>query len=429
MLQTQQILCDCYQLEQKLSETAGRQTWLARDLSRQEKVVIKLLCFNDQVHWENVRLFEREGKVLKELQHPQIPKYQNYFCVEEQLLWFGLVQEYIPACSLKELLAQGKIFTEVEVRKIAKDVLNILVYLHGLSPPVIHRDIKPSNLLLSEDDQIYLIDFGAVQDNAAKAGATFTVVGTYGYAPLEQFGGRASAASDIYALGATLIHLLTGIAPADLPNLDSRLRFAHLVNLNPGFVRWLEQMTQPNLEKRFSSAEEALVVLEANEKAISTIVNSQLPSRRIKLKKTPNNLQIKISAMAWEKRMRFTMFAGLFIISSIGLWYWLGWWVYIKWWEYIVCVIILLLMPSSSTISLLLETNLKFEQQDFEIELKIFGITLSKKKGKLLDIDKIFVNENEVVLGVGVREYSTGWLTEAETLWLIVEIQHWLGLK
>ncbi|MBD2436518.1 serine/threonine protein kinase [Nostoc sp. FACHB-110] len=429
MLQTQKILCDRYQLEQKLSETAGRQTWLARDLSRQEKVVIKLLCFNDQVHWENVRLFEREGKVLKELQHPQIPQYQNYFCVEEQLLWFGLVQEYIPAWSLKELLAQGKIFTEVEARKIAKDVLNILVYLHGLSPPVIHRDIKPSNLLLSEDGQIYLIDFGAVQDNAARAGATFTVVGTYGYAPLEQFGGRASAASDIYALGATLIHLLTGIAPADLPNLDSRFRFAHLVNLNPGFVRWLEQMTQPNLGKRFSSAEEALTVLEENEKAISTIVNSQLPSDRIKIKKTPNNLQIKISRMVWENRMRFITSTGLFILLSIILGYWLKWWVYGIGWLYIVYIFILLLIQSSNLIFFLLETNLKFSQQDFEIELKIWGITLSKQRGKVLDIDKIFVSKNELFLGVGIKEYSTGWLTDAEYLWLIAEIKQWLGLK
>ncbi|WP_242071995.1 serine/threonine-protein kinase [Nostoc sp. FACHB-110] len=402
---------------------------MARDLSRQEKVVIKLLCFNDQVHWENVRLFEREGKVLKELQHPQIPQYQNYFCVEEQLLWFGLVQEYIPAWSLKELLAQGKIFTEVEARKIAKDVLNILVYLHGLSPPVIHRDIKPSNLLLSEDGQIYLIDFGAVQDNAARAGATFTVVGTYGYAPLEQFGGRASAASDIYALGATLIHLLTGIAPADLPNLDSRFRFAHLVNLNPGFVRWLEQMTQPNLGKRFSSAEEALTVLEENEKAISTIVNSQLPSDRIKIKKTPNNLQIKISRMVWENRMRFITSTGLFILLSIILGYWLKWWVYGIGWLYIVYIFILLLIQSSNLIFFLLETNLKFSQQDFEIELKIWGITLSKQRGKVLDIDKIFVSKNELFLGVGIKEYSTGWLTDAEYLWLIAEIKQWLGLK
>lgn len=73
-----------------------------------------------------------------------------------------------------------------------------------------HRDIKPSNLIWGEDQHVYLVDFGAVQAQAAVTGVTFTVVGTSGYAPLEQFWGRAVAASDLYALGATLIHLLTG---------------------------------------------------------------------------------------------------------------------------------------------------------------------------------------------------------------------------
>jgi Serine/threonine protein kinase len=90
--------------------------------------------------------------------------------------------------------------------------------LHELSPPVLHRDIKPSNLILDDSEQIYLVDFGAVQAQASVTGVTFTVVGTSGYAPLEQFWGRgAVAASDLYALGATLIHLLTNTYPADLP--------------------------------------------------------------------------------------------------------------------------------------------------------------------------------------------------------------------
>ena len=77
MLQTQQILYERYQLKQKLGESAGRQTWLAIDLSAQEKVVVKLLTFSDQVQWENLKLFEREAQVLKQLDHPRIPKYRS----------------------------------------------------------------------------------------------------------------------------------------------------------------------------------------------------------------------------------------------------------------------------------------------------------------------------------------------------------------
>ena len=265
MLHFGQVLQGRYQLKQKLEQNAGRQTWLAADLQSlpNQLVIVKLLAFGSEVQWDEVKLFEREAQVLQQLNHPQIPKYRDYFCVDDRLLWFGLVQEYIPGSSLKELLNQGKRFTQQQVRQIAIEVLNILVYLHELNPPVLHRDIKPSNLIWGEDEQVYLVDFGAVQDKAAKEGATFTVVGTYGYAPMEQFGGRAVPASDIYALGATLIHLLTGVVPADLPQQNLQIQFADRVSLSPSMVCWLQKLSEPALERRFSSARLALVALES----------------------------------------------------------------------------------------------------------------------------------------------------------------------
>lgn len=265
MLHFGQVLQGRYQLKQKLEQNAGRQTWLAADLQSlpNQLVIVKLLAFGGEVQWDEVKLFEREAQVLKQLNHPQIPKYRDYFCVDDRLLWFGLVQEYIPGSSLKELLNQGKRFTQQQVRQIAIEVLNILVYLHELNPPVLHRDIKPSNLIWGEHEQVYLVDFGAVQDKAAKEGATFTVVGTYGYAPMEQFGGRAVPASDLYALGATLIHLLTGVVPADLPQQNLQIQFADRVSSSPSMVGWLQQLSEPALERRFSSARLALVALES----------------------------------------------------------------------------------------------------------------------------------------------------------------------
>ncbi len=109
-----------------------------------------------------------------------------------------------------------------------------------------------------------MVDFGAVQDKAAKEGVTFTVVGTYGYAPMEQFGGKAVPASDLYALGATLIHLLTGIPPGDLPQQNLRMQFAELVNPRSSFmVSWLQKMIEPAPENRFTSAREALTALKS----------------------------------------------------------------------------------------------------------------------------------------------------------------------
>ena len=216
MLQTSQILQGRYQLQEKLGQNAGRQTWLAIDLqtSPSELVIVKLLAFSPQMQWEDFKLFEREAQVLKELNYPWIPRYRDYFSLDKQtgsgLCWFALVQEYIPGKSLQEMLNQGKRFTEAQVRSLAIQVLEILTYLHELEPPVLHRDIKPSNLIWTAEEQVFLVDFGAVQQQAAAEGVTFTVVGTVGYAPLEQFWGKAVPASDLYSLGATLIHLFQG---------------------------------------------------------------------------------------------------------------------------------------------------------------------------------------------------------------------------
>ncbi|MBD1839398.1 type IV pilin-like G/H family protein [Coleofasciculus sp. FACHB-501] len=268
MLQAEKILQGHYHLTQQLGQNAGRKTWLAEDLEAEpsESVIVKLLAFSPQMQWEELKLFEREAQVLKNLNHPRIPTYRDYFSLDEQagggLPWFGLVQDYIPGSSLRQLLDKGKKFTPEQVRYVATDILEILIYLHELSPPVLHRDIKPSNIILGEDRQFYLVDFGAVQDRAKAEGVTFTVVGTSGYAPPEQLWGRAVPASDLYALGATLIHLLTGTPPSELPQHQMRIQFSDKVSLNPNFSSWIEKLIEPAPEKRFSTAREALEALQ-----------------------------------------------------------------------------------------------------------------------------------------------------------------------
>jgi serine/threonine protein kinase len=211
MFDKQQVLLERYELQQQLGRTgAGRQTWLAIDLHTHQSVIVKLLAFNPQMQWDELKLFEREAQVLQSLDHARIPEYHDYFSIDDQILWFGLVQAYIPGRSLQDLLDQGEVITESQARQVAIELLAVLNYLHQLPQPVLHRDIKPSNLIRGEDGLMYLVDFGAVQDRATLTGMTFTVVGTCGYAPLEQFWGRAVPASDLYALGGTLIHLGTG---------------------------------------------------------------------------------------------------------------------------------------------------------------------------------------------------------------------------
>jgi serine/threonine protein kinase len=279
-LQPQQILVDRYQLQTQLSDRPSRQTWLAMDLSANRNVILKLLPLNPQTQWEEIKLFDREAQILKNLNHPQIPQYLDYFQLDAEqeygLPGFGLVQEYIPGKTLHQMLDEGVRFTEARVRFLAIQLLEIIIYLHDLSPPVLHRDLKPSNIIFqaetSEEStdrgivqgKVYLIDFGSVRDRAVAEGATFTVVGTGGYAPPEQLWGRATPKSDLYALGATLIHLLTGKPPADLPQQRMRLQFRDFAYLTPQFADWLDKLTDPAPERRFSSARLALEALNSD---------------------------------------------------------------------------------------------------------------------------------------------------------------------
>jgi len=263
-----QILGDRYEVQQQLSKKAGRQTLLVRDLETQKLAVIKLLTFDSDFEWDDLKLFEREAAILKTLSHPAIPQYLDYLELDgKNGKGFAIVQTYIEAKSLEQHLKAGRSFSETEIKEIAKALLEILTYLHGHTPPVIHRDIKPSNILLANRSghsvgQVYLVDFGSVQTLAGKDGGTVTVVGTYGYMPPEQFGGRAVPASDIYSLGATLIYLVTGSHPADLPQKNLKIQFEPAVNISQELINWLKRMTEPSLERRLATVQDAFSALD-----------------------------------------------------------------------------------------------------------------------------------------------------------------------
>ncbi|MEG4085634.1 serine/threonine-protein kinase [Microcoleus sp. POL10_C6] len=448
MLNPGTILQERYQLQQRLGRTAaGHQTWLAVDLESQEQVTLKMLAFSPEMHWEELKLFEREAQVLQALNHPRIPCYRDYFSLEreagEGLPWFGLVQDYIPGFSLQELLEKGKKFSEKQVRKIATDLLEILIYLHELSPPVLHRDIKPSNLILGEDQHVYLVDFGAVQAQAAVTGVTFTVVGTSGYAPLEQFWGRAVAASDLYALGATLIHLLTGMTPADLPQKDSRIQFSDRVSVNPTLVSWIEKMTEIALEKRFSKARDALAALKsgniqgANLQIPTVWKIAKPPHSRIQVSKSATELNIKIPSTLVRKPFFCACLIGILILLLLrpitlvlgepNFYTGLG----------------LFTILASTSILLKIVGNgnkITFNRNSFKLEHQIFGWSYLGQRGELSEILGAFIYNTSFFGGNQIRIRSGNYtgtyfyvlgnhLKEVEAAWLAQEIQDWLNLR
>lgn len=156
-------------------------------------------------------LFQREARVLMSLKHPKIAKVLDHFHENGRDY---LLLEYIPGITLREYIRRHGPQSESKVKTWAKEIAELLKYLHEQSPPVIHRDLTPDNLMITPSGELVLIDFGAA--NQLIGTATGTIVGKQYYISPEQFRGKAVSASDIYSLGGTLHFLLTGSEPEAL---------------------------------------------------------------------------------------------------------------------------------------------------------------------------------------------------------------------
>lgn len=317
-----QIVHDRYQIQSLLGRQIGRRTFLAADLETQAAVVLKLLLFGPDFTWEDFKLFEREAATLKTLDHLAIPQYLDSFEIETARgKGFALVQSFIEARSLQVWAESGRAFSEAELKAIATQLLDVLTYLHSRQPPVIHRDIKPSNILLGDRSgnspgQIYLVDFGSVQTISHPG--TITVVGTYGYMPPEQFGGRATPASDLYSLGATLIYLLIRKHPADLPRRRGQLQFDATSQVSDRFQAWLRSLVHPDVDQRPSTAQRALETLQNEQLPLpNNLASRSKPAgSRVLLTKADTQLHIRIPAMPLPQKLkaiRSTVFGTIFL--------------------------------------------------------------------------------------------------------------------
>jgi serine/threonine protein kinase len=261
----------CYNILGILGEGGSGVTYRALDTQNQQLVALKALSLHQIDDWKAIELFEREAKILSTLDRDGIPKYLDYFTTDlDGDRYFYIVQELAPGKNLLEWMRSGWRVSEAEVKAITIQILEILIYLHRHYPPIVHRDLKPSNIIKTDDGKIFLVDFGAVQQTYHD---TFlrgsTVVGTYGYMAPEQFRGQAVPATDLYGLGATILHLLTHRSPAEIPQDGLRLNFRDRLQVSSSFADWLERMLEPDVSSRFSSSTKALEVLKTPPKSKS----------------------------------------------------------------------------------------------------------------------------------------------------------------
>ncbi|KAI9135543.1 serine/threonine-protein kinase [Acaryochloris sp. CCMEE 5410] len=301
--QTGDLIAERYHVQSVLGQGGSGITYAVEDVHTHQQFAVKALSLRGIYDWKQLELFEREAKVLAQLEHPAIPRYIDYFQTDTAgNRWFYIVQALAPGTSLADLVQDGWQASQAEVRQLAVQILGILKYLHELTPPIIHRDIKPHNIIRNEDGQIYLVDFGAVQNVYRNTMVGSTVVGTYGYMAPEHFQGKAVPATDLYSLGATLLFLLTHCSPADLPHQRLKINFRKAVQLQPDFADWLDHMLEPAVEDRLNSAQEALAELTqpspTRPKSLSQrkkeALRHQPKGSKIQLQRTPSQLTVDI---------------------------------------------------------------------------------------------------------------------------------------
>src|SRR5216684_1914163 len=201
-------------------------------------IALKELQFATVPGAQQIDAFEREAATLKTLHHPRIPRFIASFQEGEGV-------------QLRLYLA-----AEAELRDVAIQVLRVLAYLHKLG--LLHRDIKPDNLIVRPGGELVLVDFGSARRLSGSRTFGATLVGTFGYMPTEQLGGTVDATSDLYALGATLLHAATGKPPSELLADDFSLRVPAGVPLRDLIAR----LVQPRRDRRLRGAEAALEALE-----------------------------------------------------------------------------------------------------------------------------------------------------------------------
>lgn len=248
----QSLLSNRYFIKQQLASGGQGTAYIAEErgtTSSAGQIVLKEFVLpvyvDNDIRKQALEKFQHEAKTLQELNHPQIVRLQSYF-IEDHRAY--LVLEHVEGITLKKLVEEQGPLDEEAVRDLAKQMCDILGYLHGLNPPLIHRDFTPDNLILQPNGRLKLIDFDVARRNSSSKTA---VVGKHAFIPPEQFRGRPSTKSDLYALGATLHFLLTAQEPEPLTTANPQACGAQITDDMNNIV---ERCTALDEASRYPSA-------------------------------------------------------------------------------------------------------------------------------------------------------------------------------
>lgn len=249
-----------YRVLSLLSSRGQTATYFGRDKSGNNVILKELntsFWAGENSNAKVQEMFEREIAILSKLSHPNLTKLLDVITENSRIY---LVLEYIPGMTLRQAILNKRTLTAKDACLIAQQILQILLYLHNLSPAVIHRDITPDNIVLRSDGTVAIIDFGAA--NEFIRGVTGTLVGKQSYIAPEQFRGKAEPVSDLYSLGCVIYYLLNGEDP--VPLSQSSVPKSQ-DEQNDSIFSFIERCTAFEPSDRFLNAEAALSFLQAED--------------------------------------------------------------------------------------------------------------------------------------------------------------------
>lgn len=252
---TGEILGEKYEILKQIGEGGSGRVYLVMDTRLHKNWALKAVSMQGEgADPLKRRTLIKETEMLKNLNHPRLPRIVDAFETGE---FFCVVMDFIEGSTLKSILAARGPQQEEDVVRWALMLTDVLIYLHGRTPPVIYRDMKPGNIMLRPSGDVVLFDFGIARERKTETGEDTVLLGTPGYAAPEQMGGKGQtdARSDIYSLGVTLYHLLTGIGPGDPPYGMPPLRKID-PTFSGGLERILEKCTKRDPGERYQNCGE-----------------------------------------------------------------------------------------------------------------------------------------------------------------------------
>lgn len=253
------IIGEKYEILTKIGEGGMSVVYLARDTHLNKQWAVKEIRKKGREKEDDVvvKSLRVEADMMKKLDHPALPRIVD---IIENNVTIYVVMDYVEGLSLDKILAEYGAQPEELVIEWGKQICDALIYLHGQKPPIIYRDMKPANVMLKPEGNIKIIDFGIAREYKEQGLADTTLLGTKGYAPPEQYSGQTDARSDIYALGMTLHHLLTGIDPR------AGEAYAPVRMWNPELSEGIEliinKCVEPAAENRYQNCQDILYDLE-----------------------------------------------------------------------------------------------------------------------------------------------------------------------